>query len=142
MIMIKKKGHPQFKVPNYGAKNRKRVPARWRRQRGIDNKQRVHVRCHGASPRVGYKNEKEIRFARSSDGAFEFLVRNERDISAVPAGNYVAVLAHGLSRRKRARIQELAEKKGIRVANRSKAQKGSTAAPAPAPAAAAGEVKR
>ena len=40
MKMIKRK-HPRFNVPNYGAKKRKRVMARWRKQRGVDNKKRI-----------------------------------------------------------------------------------------------------
>ena len=83
MIMVKRKGHPKFQVPNYGAKNRKRVPGRWRKQRGIDNKQRVYVRCHGASPKVGYKNAAGVRFA-GRDGAFRLLVYNERDLETFP----------------------------------------------------------
>jgi len=117
--MVAKKGHPKFRVPNYGAKNRKKVPLRWRRQRGIDNKQRVHVRGHGASPRIGYKNAEGVRFA-GKDGSFRFLVYNERDLARMPAGNYVAVLAHGLSKRKRAALQKVADAKGVRIANRTK----------------------
>lgn len=140
--MIAKKAHPLFRVPNYGAKNRKKVPLRWRRQRGIDNKQRVHVRCHGASPRIGYKNAQKARFARRHDGALEFLIYNERDIAAMPAGNYVAVLAHGLSMRKRVKIQELAEKKGIRVANKVKAQAEAKKQTAPVADARKAEAKK
>ena len=117
--MVKRKGHPKVQVPYYGAKNRKRVPLRWRKQRGIDNKQRVYVRCHGASPKVGYKNAAGVRFA-GRDGAFRLLVYNERDLETFPKGNYVAVLAHGLSKRKRAALEKAADSKGIGVANKTK----------------------
>ena len=40
-MIVKKKSHPNFKVPNYGAKTGRRVKARWRKQRGIDNKKRI-----------------------------------------------------------------------------------------------------
>ena len=40
---MQKKTHPTFSIPNFGSKHRKRVPARWRKQRGIDNKKRIKI---------------------------------------------------------------------------------------------------
>lgn len=116
MIMDKKK-HPKFKVPNYGAKHRKGVPARWRKQRGVDNKLRIDKQGYGSTPKIGYKNPAEIRFARK-DGTFEVLVHNEAELLAMQKDErHVAVLAHGLSTRKKSLLQKLAGSKGIRVIN-------------------------
>ncbi len=116
--MMKRK-HPRFNVPNFGAPNRKRVRARWRRQRGIDNKKRVGKRESGASPSIGYKNPASVRYARP-DGTFEVLVSNMPELVAlIGAKSQRAVrLSHSLSVRKRLALQELAESSGIRIVNR------------------------
>ncbi|MDE1855260.1 MAG: hypothetical protein KGH57_03010 [Candidatus Micrarchaeota archaeon] len=116
--MAGKKSHPKFKVPNFGAKKRKGVPERWRKQRGIDNKLRIDKKGYGATPKIGYKNSAEVRFARK-EGMFELLVHNEAEMAAMQKDEkHVAVFAHGISRRKRALMQKLADSKGIRVVNR------------------------
>ncbi|MDE1873847.1 MAG: hypothetical protein KGI04_01875 [Candidatus Micrarchaeota archaeon] len=117
-MVNKKKKHPKFVVPNYGAKHRKGVPARWRAQRGIDNKKRIEKQGYGASPKIGYKNAAELRFARK-DGSMETLVHNEAELLEVqPNSASVAVFAHGLSRKTRAYLQKVADGKGIRIINR------------------------
>lgn len=131
--MVTKKKHAVFKVPNYGAKNRKGVPERWRKPRGIDSKIRVEKKGHGATPKVGYKNHASVRFARK-DGMFEHLVHNENDLLAIHGDKTrVAVLAHDLSRRTRESLQKTADAKGIRIVNRIKVEKAK--APAAAKAA-------
>ncbi len=118
MIMAEKRKHPKFNVPNYGAKHMKRVPNRWRKQRGIDNKKRIDRQGYGATPKIGYKNTDGLRFARK-DGAFEVLVHNEAELAAVQKDErHVAVFAHGISRRKRVLMQKIADSKGIRVLNK------------------------
>ncbi len=119
MIMVlEKKRHPRFAVPNYGAKSRKRVKPRWRSQRGEDNKKRRRWSGYGASPRIGYKNADDVRFARK-DGSIEVLVHNEAELRAVPKdGRRAVVLAHGISRRKKLDLEKKAAGMGIRVINR------------------------
>ena len=118
ILMVSKKTHPKFNVPNFGSKSRKGVKARWRKQRGIDNKKRIERKGYGASPKIGYKNPEGIRFARK-DGSMEVLVHNERELLAVKSGaKQVAVFAHGLSVRKKMFLQKIANGKGIRVVNK------------------------
>jgi large subunit ribosomal protein L32e len=118
--MVTKKKHAVFRVPNYGAKNRKGVKKRWRKPRGIDSKIRVEKKGHGAVPKVGYKNHASVRFARK-DGTFEQLVHNERELLALAGDKTkVAVLAHGISRRTWESLQKAAASKGIRIVNRKK----------------------
>ncbi len=117
--MIKKKSHPTFNVPNFGAKNRSRVKARWRKQRGIDNKKREQLKGYGARPRIGYKNSESIRHARP-DGKKELLVHNEKELLMVNhMENYVGRFASSLSRRKRLVLQKVADKEKIRIVNRA-----------------------
>ncbi|MEM3781568.1 MAG: eL32 family ribosomal protein [Candidatus Micrarchaeaceae archaeon] len=112
---IKKKEKPHFAVPNFGAKNRKRVLDRWRRQRGIDNKLRISKKFHGNKPSIGYKNSAEARF-RNRRGMLEFLVHNEKEMLALEHRNDAeAKLFHALSRRKKLALAKLASEHGIRL---------------------------
>jgi ribosomal protein L32E len=65
-MAIKKKGHPTFNVPNFGSKSRSRVKARWRKQRGIDNKKREKMDFMGAEPTIGYRNPESLRGVRGA----------------------------------------------------------------------------
>ncbi|MGC9156979.1 MAG: eL32 family ribosomal protein [Candidatus Micrarchaeia archaeon] len=113
---IVKKKKPHFKVPNLGAKNRKRVKDRWRRQRGIDNKMRVSKKFHGKSPNIGYKNAEEVRY-RNREGLIEVLVHNSKELLELAnKQGYAAKLYHALSARKKEQLRQLAQEKGIRLA--------------------------
>jgi len=115
--MIKKRTHPKFRVPNFGLKSRKGVKARWRKQRGIDSKLRIKEKGYGASPSIGYKNAKGVRFTRQ-DGTREVLIHNEKELLAVSSGvKEVAVFAHDISVRKRVALLKVANAKGIKVVN-------------------------
>ena len=114
---MQKKKHPTFAVPNYGAKSRKRVKSRWRKQRGIDNKKRIKRSGYGAEPNIGYKNAPEVRHLRP-DGTMENLVHNEAEMKACVGVPGISVrLSSTLSKRKRAIIGKMAEDNGIRVVN-------------------------
>jgi ribosomal protein L32E len=119
-MVIKKKLHPKFNVPNFGAPGYKRVQKRWRKQRGIDNKKRIARQGYGASPGIGYKNPPSIRFARP-DGTWEKLIHNEAEMRAFPKdGKFTAVFAHDVGARKRAELQKIADAAGVKVANNKK----------------------
>ncbi len=112
-----KRSKPKFRVPNYGAPNRKRVKARWRKQRGIDNKRRVKKQNRGPLPKIGYKNSNVVRHSRP-DGSFEFLVHNRAELLSVQGmPGYVARFSHDLSVRKRAELFKLAQENSITVLN-------------------------
>lgn len=116
MLMLAKKKKPEFKIPNFGAKNRKRLKPRWRAQRGIDNKMRIGKKFHGKSPNIGYKNSAEARF-RNKKGLLEVLVHSKQELLAQKGKQDVAVrLYHALSQRKKQELAELAAKEGIKLA--------------------------
>ncbi len=121
-MMIKKKNHPTFAVPNLGQKTRKRVKDRWRAQRGTDNKMKLKKDGYNKMPNIGYKNSDSVRFARQ-DGTMEVLVHNEREMRGLIEAKKgcVARLSHDLSVRKRLEIQRLADTHSIRIVNRVKA---------------------
>ncbi|MGI0141220.1 MAG: eL32 family ribosomal protein [Candidatus Micrarchaeales archaeon] len=121
---MQKKKHPKFVVPGYGTRNRSRVPHRWRKQRGTDNKKRVALSGYGATPHIGYKNSDTIRFLRS-DGSKQVLVHNEKELMDATKGDVtkvVVVIAHDISRRKRIAMQSIADKHKLRIANKVKEQ--------------------
>lgn len=118
--MQKKKGHPKFNVPNYGAKKRKRVLPRWRKQRGIDNKKRIKKRFMGAEPTIGYGNPRSIRGIKPN-GKRTILVHNAKELSKILESNmlkgYDVTIAKSVSARKRIEITEAANKAKIKVTN-------------------------
>ncbi|MGC8676254.1 MAG: eL32 family ribosomal protein [Candidatus Micrarchaeia archaeon] len=112
---IAKKKKPHFAVPNLGAKHRKRVLDRWRRQRGTDNKMRVSKKFHGKMPNIGYKNSAQSRF-RNSSGMLEVLVHNEKELLALEGRSDVAArLFHALSARKKLALAKAASEHGIKI---------------------------
>ncbi len=120
MIMLKKKQHPYFNIPNFGAKNRKHVKARWRKQRGTDNKKRMKLASAGAEPTIGYRNPEELRGIRAS-GKRVIVVNNVNElkdaISRLDMNNYEITIAKPVSLRKRVEITKLAKDNRIRVTN-------------------------
>ena len=119
-MVIKKRGHPNFNVPNYGAKNRSRVKARWRKQRGIDNKKRVKKNFAGAEPTIGYKNSDAVAGLRSN-GNRMILVHNvgelQKLINERALQGYDVTVSRSVSRRKNAAITGLAQKNNVRITN-------------------------
>lgn len=120
----KKKGHPKFNVPNYGTKSRSRVKARWRKQRGIDNKKRIKRSHMGAEPTIGYRNPESVRGIRQN-GKRAVLVHNIAEFRSALSGeeSVDVIVAASLSRRKRLEISKLAAENKVRVVNMGRALK-------------------
>jgi large subunit ribosomal protein L32e len=115
--MMKRKSHPKFNVPNFGSKSRKRVPERWRKQRGIDNKKRIKKDFMGAEPNIGYGNPKSMRGVRVS-GRKLVVVHNLNELKGMKeAHSYDVAIAHGVSKRKRIEIISAAKSGNIRIIN-------------------------
>jgi large subunit ribosomal protein L32e len=117
--MIKKQ-HPKFNVPNAGAKNRKSVPERWRKQRGVDNKKRVKKDFAGAEPTIGYRNPEELRGVRAS-GKRAVLVHDMNELKDAienpDLGEFEVMLAGSLSKRKKMLMTAFANQNKINVTN-------------------------
>lgn len=117
---MQKKSHPTFSVPNYGAKNRKRVLPRWRKQRGIDSKKRVKYAFMGAEPTIGYGNPESLKGVRANGNRI-ILVHNANELKSFIEKNmlkgYDVTIAKGVATRKRIEITELANKAKINVTN-------------------------
>ena len=121
MIIINKKTHPHFNVPNFGSKKRSRVKARWRKQRGIDNKKRTKKSFMGAEPTIGYGNPKQLKGIRAN-GKRIMLVHNVNEVNEIIKSHEKmaspdVTIAKSVSIRKRIAITELANKAKLRVTN-------------------------
>ncbi len=119
-MVIKKKGHPKFNVPNYGTKGRSRIKDRWRSPRGIDSKKREKRAFMGAIPTIGYKNPENVRHLLKN-GKYSMVVHNAEELNRLLENpdtvQFDVVIAKSVGRRKRIAIAGIAEKHGIRVRN-------------------------
>ncbi len=114
--MPAKKSHPYFNVVNYRGKHgKRRVKARWRTGKGVDNKKRIRKASHGACPRVGYGNPASLRHLHPK-GLPEVLVFNTGDLES--AKGKLARIASSVGKRKRLLIQQKAKELGIQTAGR------------------------
>jgi large subunit ribosomal protein L32e len=109
---MRKKTKPNFTVPN--SKKIKRVPSRWRKPRGIDNKQRIRQASEGAVPRVGYKNRPEVRGAHPC-GVMEVIVHNPGQLAGL--SGVVVRIAGAVGAKKREMIIAKAGELKLRVLN-------------------------
>jgi ribosomal protein L32E len=117
-MVLRKKGHPTFNVPNFGTKSRSRLKPRWRKQRGIDNKKREKMDFMGAEPTIGYGNPESLKGVRVN-GKKLVLVHNVDELMNVLKGDVSAIdvtIAGGVSTRKRIAMTELAKGK-VRITN-------------------------
>ncbi len=110
--------HPRFKRPNVGRSKRSRLEDKWRKPRGIDNKQAAHRMPSGALPSVGYKNMRSIRGIHPS-GFREVLVRNLGDIAKLAGKSETTAIriAAVIGRRKRELLVKKAEELKLKVLN-------------------------
>lgn len=118
-LRSKKVKHPRFLRPNVGRSDRRRLEDKWRRPRGVDNKQREKLARMGAHPVIGYRNPREVRGLHPS-GYREVLARCLNDIDSIPEGvrGEVAVrLASTIGARKRASMVKRAEELGLKLLN-------------------------
>jgi large subunit ribosomal protein L32e len=109
---MNRKKKPNFIVPN--SKSIMRVPSRWRKPRGIDNKKRIRVAAHGKSPRIGYKNSPEVRF-RHPSGNVEVIVHNPAQLEGLK--DVVVRIAGQVGNRKRIAVIARANELKLRILN-------------------------
>ena len=111
-MSIKKRTHPKFLRPNYGRSSRSRIKIAWRRPRGIDNKKRLKIKYMGASPSIGYRQPRAIRYNHPR-GLPEKLVQTPADL--VGLKDVVIRIAGSVGRLKRAAIEKLAASMKLHV---------------------------
>ncbi len=112
-----KKKKPRF--INLARYWRKGAVKSWRKPRGIDNKQRLKLKSRPKNPVIGYKNPEKIRGFHPS-GRRPVIVHNVEELKKIAQEqeNVLIYIAGKVGARKRAEIQEEAEKLGLVIANR------------------------
>ena len=108
--------HPKFKRPNVGRSSRSRLKDVWRKPRGIDNKQRVHIKYMGESPSIGWRGKRKERGFHPS-GLKEVLVSNVSSVRALKGSNVALRIAATVGKRKREEIMKTAQELNLKVLN-------------------------
>jgi len=107
-------GKPQFFRQDYHKKIR--TPTSWRRPKGNLSKQRIGIKGKGDKVESGYRTPKAVR-GKHPSGFEEVRVHNADDLEGVDPDTEAARIASKVGARKRERIEEVAEERGIRVLN-------------------------
>jgi len=107
-------GKPAFRRQDYHKK--KRTPESWRRPRGGLSKQRRGVKGKGPKVEAGYRTPTAVR-GRHPSGFEEVRVHNVADLEGIDGDREAARIASAVGARKRERIEDEAEERGIRVLN-------------------------
>ncbi|MFB6266032.1 MAG: 50S ribosomal protein L32e [Halodesulfurarchaeum sp.] len=110
----KREGKPAFNRQDHHKKQR--VPSSWRRPRGNLSKQRRGIKGKGATVEAGYRTAKAVR-GKHPSGFEEVRVHNAADLEGVDPDTEAVRIAAAVGARKRERIEEVAEERGIRVLN-------------------------
>jgi|GEM_PF-53401 len=110
----RQEGKPQFNRQDHHKK--KRVPTSWRRPRGGLSKQRRGVKGKGDTVEAGFRTPEAVR-GRHPSGFEEVRVHNADDLEGVDGDSEAVRIASSVGGRKRERIEEAAEDRGIRVLN-------------------------
>jgi large subunit ribosomal protein L32e len=107
-------GKPAFNRQDHHKK--KRVSTSWRKPRGDLSKQRRDIKGKGATVEAGFRTPKAVRGLHPS-GFEEVHVHNTDDLEGVDGAVQAVRIASAVGGRKRERIEDLAEERGIRVLN-------------------------
>jgi len=105
---------PKFNRQDHHMK--KRVSTSWRRPRGQLSKQRRGIKGKGDTVEVGFRSPKAVRGLHPS-GFEEVRVHNVDDLTGVDGDREAVRIASSVGGRKRERIEDEAEERGIRVLN-------------------------
>jgi large subunit ribosomal protein L32e len=108
--------HPKFVRPNLSQK--RRVKDKWRKPRGIDNKQRHKYKWAGAIVNKGYRGDAKIRGTHPL-GKKEFMIRGISDLEKNKGGlqNFVIRLSGTLSKHSKEKIRLKAAEMKLVVLN-------------------------
>jgi large subunit ribosomal protein L32e len=105
---------PEFKRRGYGSI--KRLKGKWRKPRGKQSKQRLHMKGKPKVVRIGYGAPKELRFKHPS-GYYEVLVKSLKDLEKIDKTKQAVRIASCVGKKKREEIIKRAKELGIVVLN-------------------------
>ncbi len=111
---VQKHKKPDFKRTE--SHKYKRLDSNWRRPRGLQGKQRKHIKAKGALAQVGYGSPAAVKGLHPS-GYAEVLVFKVADLDNVNASEEAIRIAAKVGGRKKALIEAKAEELSIKVLN-------------------------
>jgi large subunit ribosomal protein L32e len=114
LVQKRREDNPQFNRQDHHKK--KRVDPSWRKPRGNLSKQRRGIKGKGATVDAGYRSPTAARGLHPS-GFEEVRVHNTDDLEGVDSDTEAVRIASGVGARKRERIEDVCEDRGIRVLN-------------------------
>ena len=98
-----------------------RLKDHWRQPKGVDNHMRLNLKGWPKSVNVGYRSPKAVRGMHPS-GKEEVHVYNVGDLSIIDPETQVARIGGSVGLRKRVKIVQEAETRGIRILNVGRAR--------------------
>lgn len=98
-----------------------RLKDHWRQPKGVDNHMRLNLKGWPKSVNVGYRSPKAVRGMHPS-GKEEVHVYNVGDLSIIDPETQVARMGGSVGLRKRVKIIQEAELRGIRILNVGRAR--------------------
>jgi large subunit ribosomal protein L32e len=89
----------------------------WRKPKGNDNKMRLQLKGYPPTVKIGYRNPKEIRGLHPS-GLEPVIIDNEKSVETLDPSKHLIIISSTVGLKKRQKIIEAAEKKGLKIANK------------------------
>ncbi len=89
---------------------------RWRRPRGIDNKQRLKLKSRPPMPEIGYRKPRSVRGLHPS-GLKPVIVYNPKMLENIDKDKVIVIVGRTVGKRKRLEINRKALELGIKIAN-------------------------
>jgi len=111
---VQKNKKPDFKRAD--SHKIKRLDSNWRRPRGLQGKQRRHIRAKGALVKPGYGSPAAVKGLHPS-GYAEVLVNTVADVDNVDASIEAVRIARTVGARKKSMIEAKAAELGIKILN-------------------------
>ena len=111
-----KKRKPTYRRVQSNQYAKLRNDPKWRRPRGMGNKDRKNKKGHTGTLRVGYGSPKAIRGA-NNQGLWEVLVHNVADVKAIDSKTQAAVIGRSVGGKKKLDILQAGKEQKITFSN-------------------------
>ncbi|MBN2052191.1 50S ribosomal protein L32e [Candidatus Woesearchaeota archaeon] len=108
-----KKKKPLFRRKEIYRK--KRLAVKWRKARGLDNKQRLHKKGAPPHPSIGYKSPRKVRGMHPS-GLVPIIIFNVKQLDSLNKEQGIIISANVGNRKRRVILDEI-KKKGLSLLN-------------------------
>ncbi len=95
----------------------RKLGKKWRRAKGRHSKLRKSLGYRPQKPKVGYGTSKKVRGLHPS-GFREKMVHRPSDLKGIDPEKEAIRIGHGVGKKKRGEIIEMADEKGVRIINR------------------------